>query len=391
MFTDIQTSNGDIKAEVLLQPFLKKTDAVVEITPDVCFSVLKNTNAPSHIKSMLQCVARLAPAKTKDFKEVILATFTNREQPNDILLLGKKLAVAGKFERAFNQALKPCDGDYLLSAEEKIKKTALTLPQFIGVSLPDGEDLLFLAKNVHLREVPHLKGQLDFSKCRYVSLQRCDLKAVKKIVLPKNAAVNLTECRNLPNDLDISSCCDLVMEGCNLAELKKLVFADGAAVDLLMAQNLPHDLDVSRCAKIDLSYCDLTNLSQLKFRSNALVYMQYVKQLPRKLDLTNAKMADMTGCDFKNVETVTWADNMVLFLDEAKKLPRRLDFSKCDSVSLRNTDLSAVHEVVFKNKEQMRKSHWKPGRNWNGVVRFEFDDVAEKNSFLRKMKNLLVR
>ena len=29
MFTDIQTSNGDIKEELLLQPFLKKTDAVV--------------------------------------------------------------------------------------------------------------------------------------------------------------------------------------------------------------------------------------------------------------------------------------------------------------------------------------------------------------------------
>lgn len=389
MFTDIRTSNGDVKAGLLLQPFLsaKNMSQTAEIKPDVCLSVLEATNNPIHIRDMLQCVAQLPASKIKEFQNVILATFTNREQPNDIVVLGKKLAVAGKFERAFNQALKPHDGDYLMSAEEKIKKYALTLAEIDGKELPQERNLLFLAKHTCLREVPHLSGELDFSKCSYASLQYCDLKAVENVLLPKDGAVNFTGSKNLPKNLDVSKCADVVLEGCDLAKLANLHFADGAAVDLLMAQNLPEDLDVSSCAKVDMSYCDLSKLKELTFRDNALVYMQHVKQMPPKLDLSKVKMADMAGCDFEHVVSVTWAHDMVLFLDEAKKLPDKLDFSKCSTVSLRNTDMSRVKEVVFKNKEQMRKSHWKPQRNWSGNLRFEHEDTPQKTSFLQKVKS----
>lgn len=390
MFLDIQTSHGGVKADLLLQPFMNEKDAA-QITPDVCGAVLEASNDPKHIKSMLQCIARLEPHKIKDFKEVVLAAFFNREQPNDILVLAKKLAVSGKFERAFNQAILPRDGDYLMSDAEVIKKTAVTKATYIEKDLPLGDKLLFTAKYVQLREVPNLQGELDFSHCAHVALQDSDLKEVRKIVLAPKGAANFMGCRHLPKDLDVSECADLVMEGCRLKEMENLRFADGASVDLLMADGLPRDLDVSRCAKIDLSYCDLADFDNLKFRSDAMVYMQHVKYMPEKINFSGVAMADLSGSDFKRVRDISWADDMVLFLDEVKNLPEQLDFSKCSSVSLRNADMSGVAEVVFKNKEQMRKSHWKPHQNWRGVVRFEQEDEPAQQTFFQKVKNMFGR
>ncbi len=101
MFVDIEIFKGAIAVENILMPYKKgrlasdkKTRLPKEqITPDVCMQVLKSTNNPRNIKDMLQCVVDLPLDEQAQFKEVILACFANREQPDEVFEIAEKLAI----------------------------------------------------------------------------------------------------------------------------------------------------------------------------------------------------------------------------------------------------------------------------------------------------------
>ena len=126
MFVDIENFKSAIAVENLLTPYKKgrlsddkKTCMPKEkITQRVCWKILQSTNYARNIKDMLQCIAELPQAEQRAFKDVILATFDNREQPNDILVLGKKLAHASGFEEELGMVQKLHGGDLLLSSSQ---------------------------------------------------------------------------------------------------------------------------------------------------------------------------------------------------------------------------------------------------------------------------------
>lgn len=127
MFVDIENYKSPLAIENLLTPY--KKGLVVNgvrqpkepITPQVCFEVLRSTNAPRNIKDMLQCIADLPPSEQAQFKDVVLATFSNREQTGEILELGQALAETSGYKKELARVQKFHDGDVLLSAAKIVK------------------------------------------------------------------------------------------------------------------------------------------------------------------------------------------------------------------------------------------------------------------------------
>ena len=129
MFVDITNQKSPLAVENLLTPYKKGRmlkgvrQPKEHITPQVCAEVLQSTNYARNIKDMLLCIAELPEDEQAQFKEILLATFEMREQPNDILALGKKFAHAAGFEAALNRVLKRKSEEkrtYLASAPERI-------------------------------------------------------------------------------------------------------------------------------------------------------------------------------------------------------------------------------------------------------------------------------
>ena len=121
MFVDITDFKSPLAVENILTPYKKGRLAddkksrlpKEKITPAVCFEILRSTNYARNIKDMLECMRRLSYAEQAQFKEVVLATFTQREQPQAILDLSREFAIANRFEREFDEVRKIKEGVFL--------------------------------------------------------------------------------------------------------------------------------------------------------------------------------------------------------------------------------------------------------------------------------------
>lgn len=93
-FIDITEPRSPLGTENILRPY-KRGEA--EITVDVCTGVLRGTNFARSIRDMLGCVEKIPQEKMPEFREIILSVFCGREQPDDILELGAKIAAAAGY------------------------------------------------------------------------------------------------------------------------------------------------------------------------------------------------------------------------------------------------------------------------------------------------------
>ena len=116
MFVDISALKSPIVVENLLTPY--KKGVVVrgvrqpkqKITPEVCREVLLSTNCARNIKDMLDCIAMLPIDEQLPFKDVVLAVFSNREQPHPIPQIGETLAKNSGYLADFEEARKLKEG-----------------------------------------------------------------------------------------------------------------------------------------------------------------------------------------------------------------------------------------------------------------------------------------
>ena len=430
MFVDIESFKGAIGVENILMPYKKgrlspdkKTRLPKEpITPDICWQILKSTNNPVNIQHMLECVAELPASEQAHFKEVVLATFSNREQPNkqphNIVLLGKKLAVASGYEAELADAQKIKGGDFLLStpklakgfisfqtffsnvdfsayekliclSDEKIEfnenvkfSKNLEISNSSDVSFYDakrevGSDLQGVQSisfkdgaKVNLSRTTNLPPNLDVSKCAYVNLFECDLKDRPNLRFKDGARVDLYGVQNLPPNLDVSMCSGVDLEECDLKDQPNLRFKDGARVNLYGVQNLPPNLDVSCCDEVGLSHCDLNKQPNLRFKEGAKVNLVRAKNLPPNLDFSQCDEVNLEGCDLNKQPNLRFKDGAVVRLKYAKNLSSQLDFFMCDEVYLNRCDLSDVPLLVFKNRRQMERSGVELPDDWKGKLVF---------------------
>ena len=78
-------------------------------TPEKARAIVDITNAPPFMRDLLKLIAAFPKEKQGQFKDAVLTVFDKerdwRDQPSEIVLLGKKLAVFGGYEKELNQVL----------------------------------------------------------------------------------------------------------------------------------------------------------------------------------------------------------------------------------------------------------------------------------------------
>ncbi len=409
MFVDITDFKGAIEVENMLRAYKR---GEMKITPEVCLEVLAATNYKRNIRDMLECVAKLPVAEQAGFKDVVLSTFDNREQPNDVLVLGKKLAVAGGYEAELGEIAGVIqEGDYLKSEIHAEKWCVTAREDWSGENLLAYHRMKFIREKANLCDAKNLPEILDVSGCCEVSLNQCDLAGIRELRFKDGAAVYLCKARGLPKDFDMSMCDEVNLHKCDLASVKNLRFKAGAKVYLYEAKNLPEDLDVSMCDVVDLGKCDLVSVKNLRFKAEAKVYLYEAKNLPEDLDVSmcnyvnlrdcflgriknlrfkaraevNLRRAmslpkdldvsmcndvDLQYCNLASVKNLRFKEGARVYMRQAKYLPENLDVSMCDEVNLAECDLSMVKSLRFKDKEQMAASYAALPSNWGGKIAF---------------------
>ena len=191
MFVGIEDYKGAIAVENILTPYKKgrlapdkKTRLPKEpITPEVCMEVLRSTNYARNIKDMLECIADLPKAQQTQFKDVVLATFSNREQPSDVLFLGKKLAYVSGYTKEFYAVKELKAGDFIASAVKPAKsylhlKGLGHLPE----DLSEYEELVCRGGSPEFAYVKKMPKTLKFENCMTT---RLDANALEPLYLPQ--------------------------------------------------------------------------------------------------------------------------------------------------------------------------------------------------------------
>ena len=78
-------------------------------TPEKACAIVDITNAPPFMRDLLKLIAAFPKEEQGQFKDAVLTVFDKerdwRDQPSEIVLLGKKLAVSGGYEKELNQVL----------------------------------------------------------------------------------------------------------------------------------------------------------------------------------------------------------------------------------------------------------------------------------------------
>ena len=352
MFVDIENYKSPLAIENLLIPYKrgrlsqdKKSYLPKEpISPDVCWEVLRSTNAPRSIKDMLSCIAELPPSEQAQFKDVVLSIFDNREQPETIWKLAEKLAQTHDFQDELNDTKELQKGIFYYSTS-KLSKGVVTDKCFIDKKflLQDYEAIVCLTsekvKFDYLRDFPKT---VDIRSSRWVEFERCNFKNVETLRFSNGTDVDFCGSENFPAHLDLSSCRPVDFEACNLIGVQLIIFDENTSVNFNKACHLPQNLDLSNCYEVFLCDVNLEGVHSIQFQNDATVYL---------LNATN--------------------------------LPPQLDFSHCGKIDLQGANLDKVQRLIFKNSKQLQDSNAKIPENWNGKV------VFSDASLMAKMKNFL--
>lgn len=396
MFVDIENFKSSLAVENILTPykkgrlsFDKKSRLPKEpITSDVCMQILKSTNYPRNIKDMLLCIAELPSSEQPQFKDVVSACFEQREQPNDILVLGKKLAHASGYDTMLADVLKPKDGVFLLSdakgargyrnvylnlSDEEIKNIECyecTGSEFQAVnrkvlprrmSFPMVESVYFTDCNfegvnalsfhsdaiVFMDNTAHLPEKLDVSTCQYFVVKPDMLPMVENWTFSENG-LGIDMRRMKPSaDLDLSRFGYVNLMQSDLKDVSGVRFRDGAVVILRDAKNLPQNIDFSKCVKINLSGCDLSGQQELSLRDGAEVNLDTAQNLPFNIDFSRCVKVDLSGCDLKGQAQLCFDEAKSVYLEQVELGQKILNFPKCKDLNLQGTSLLPRTKLYF--------------------------------------------
>ena len=88
-------------------------------TPEQAKRILSVTNYAPFMRDTLKLIAAFPKDEQCRFKDVVLAMFEAREQPIEVKILGKKLAVSSGYETELNEELRPKEGQVLRSGHDE--------------------------------------------------------------------------------------------------------------------------------------------------------------------------------------------------------------------------------------------------------------------------------
>ena len=237
--------------------------------------------------------AKLPDEEQAQFKDVVLATFDNREQPEPIFQLGQELAEKSGYGIEFAKLKKIKEGEYLYSVADAQRCYMCFKSEFKDEDFSAYDKVMFLSdKKIQFGEDVKFPKNMEFPNSPDVSFYEeygnpeFDLQGVQSFCFKEGAKVNLQSVENLPPNLDISMCDEVNLGNCDLSEQPNLRFKNGAKVNLDRAENLPANLDFSQSLEVDLSQCDLSEQSDLCFKDGARVVLFDARNLPANLDVS---------------------------------------------------------------------------------------------------------
>lgn len=373
MFVGIEDYKGAIAVENILTPYKKgrlapdkKTRLPKEpITPEVCMEVLRSTNYARNIKDMLECIADLPKAQQAQFKDVVLATFSNREQPSDVLFLGKKLAYVSGYTKEFYAVKELKAGDFIASAVKPAKsylhlKGLGHLPE----DLSEYEELVCRGGSPEFAYVKKMPKTLKFENCMTARLDANALEGVENIVCHKVDTLSLKGRQWYEKGggeaLKRLECAD-----CDFITLENITFAQSPAVKISGCNNLalrwlknfsqPEVFD--GMAYVMLNEIEFADLKKpLKFHN--IDGLQINKSyLPETVEFENVQSL-VSNADFEATKTVNFNNMQKLDLSSAKNLPDVV-VEGGKYVELNHAEFRSDSKVVFNDVTDAKMSYVK--------------------------------
>ena len=337
--------------------------------------MLQSTNYARNIKDMLLCVAELPSSEQAQFKDVVLACFSNREQPNDILVLGKKLAVANGFETQLAEALKLQEGDYLLSSSQ-LSHGLVTAEQMLKkTKFPPLDKLICLSKeNVSFDDAINLPPILELPYASVVSLG-CDVSGLKSLAVNENAMVDFTYAIGVPEHFEIEKCAKLCVRPKNLEKVVKgWKYPDDTLAFISIGSYITADdkiADLSAYSHVVLGEADLSDVPNMKLKDGVKATFSGCSGFRRDFDFTTMAEAQLIKCDFASVDNLKFREGADVTFWMSTHLPPVVDVSNCAKIAMFDLeDCSRMEKIIFKNKAQMENNHIKLPENWRGKVVF---------------------
>ena len=371
MFVGIEDYKGAIAVENILTPYKKgrlapdkKTRLPKEpITPKVCMEVLRSTNYARNIKDMLECIADLPKAQQAQFKDVVLATFSNREQPSDVLFLGKKLAYVSGYTKEFYAVKELKAGDFIASAVKPAKsylhlKGLGHLPE----DLSEYEELVCRGGSPEFVYVKKMPKTLKFENCMTARLDANALEGVENIVCHKVDTLSLKGRQWYEKGggeaLKRLECAD-----CDFITLENITFAQSPAVEISGCNNLalrwlknfsqPEVFD--GMAYVMLNEIEFADLKKpLKFHNidGLQIHKSY---LPETVEFENVQSL-VSNADFEVTKTVNFNNMQKLDLSSAKNLPDVV-VEGGKYVELNHAEFRSDSKVVFNDVTDAKMSY----------------------------------
>ena len=419
MFVDIQNFKSAIAVENILIPYKKgrlsddKKQRLPKekITPEVCFEVLQSTNYARNIKDMLLCIAELPVTEQAQFKEVILSTFSQREQPDSIMEMGENFARLGGYSAEFKTIIQPGEGEFLLSSPKLSRGFRGEEIRDLDLSLYDKLICLDISK-IYLQNKEKLPQVMEFPLADEVDFSGSDFAGVKRVVFRKKAKVKLKDVRHLPFHLDVSMCDQILVndveltkpdsclkswkynpetmamhtkgenlsgvwdfsafgevriEECNLEQTENFLFRDGAAVSFGRVFNIPQNLDYSKCQRLEFSLSDLDGVSDVRLKDEGEVHFISSRNLPPNLDVSRSRVVEISYCDLSNQQNLHFMPGAEVNFQWTKNLSPQVDFSECRKVVLDSCDLATVKSFRFRKGAEV--SMW-GAKNINAKIDF---------------------
>ena len=379
MFVDISDYKSALAVENMLTPYKKgrlaqdkKTRLPKEkITPEICMEVLQSTNYARNIKDMLLCIAELPHREQAAFRDVVLAAFSNREQPNDVLVLGKKLAVANGFEEALSAAIYPQDGEFLLSGPKRAlafyaEGGHLSDRDFSEIDklVYTGDDGLyfghtFAPKDDDYAQPVVLPGEIEAPNCPFVNFgdeSFCDGEKMRKITLAKGASVYMKGMYQLPSQLDVESVDKIVVSDRRMERYQGWKYKPDALYYETKLESFSGVVDFSGFGGIDISSCDFEPNTQIKLREGAKIHIhcQPSAFLPDNLDVSASPEVALAVDDLSNLDKLRFQKDAWVALRGVKKFPPHIDFSECAEVRLASCNVADLSQLKFKNGAKVR-------------------------------------
>ena len=336
MFVGIEDYKGAIAVENILTPYKKgrlapdkKTRLPKEpITPEVCMEVLRSTNYARNIKDMLECIADLPKAQQAQFKDVVLATFSNREQPSDVLFLGKKLAYVSGYTKEFYAVKELKAGDFIASAVKPAKsylhlKGLGHLPE----DLSEYEELVCRGGSPEFAYVKKMPKTLKFENCMTARLDANALEGVENIVCHKVDTLSLKGRQwyekgggEALKRLECADCDFITLENITFVQPPAVEFSGCNHLALRWLKNFSQPEVFDGMAYVMLNEIEFADIKKpLKFHNidGLQIHKSY---LPETVEFENVQSL-VSNADFEATKTVNFNNMQKLDLSSAKNLP----------------------------------------------------------------------